>query len=142
MGAIIQHELILIQIANKTIAMKIIVGIIGGLCWISACFIYYSKSKHQSQITKGKIVNIRESKFTNELGESLTVYYPTVSFMVQNEAFEAEAKHNNFRIGQEVDIKFNQYSSPKLEILPPQKQIMLALGLVILGILLVVFSLF
>lgn len=138
---IIQLELILIQIANKITAMKIIVGIIGGLCWISACVIYYSKSKNQSQITKGKIVSLRESKFTNEAGESLTVYYPTVSFMVQNETFEAETKPNNFRIGQEVDVKFDQYSSHKLEILQPKNQIRLVLGLVILGILLFVLSL-
>lgn len=116
--------------------------IIGGLCWISAYFIYYSKSKNQSHITKGKIMSVRESRFTNEAGESLTMYYPTVSFMVQNETYEAETKPNNFRIGQEVDVKFDQYSPHNLEILQPQNQLMFALGLVILGILLIIFSLF
>lgn len=120
--------------------MKIIVGIIGGLVLVLAYVIYYSKSKHQSQITKGKIVSLRESKFTNEAGESQTMYYPTVSFMVQNEAYEAETKPNAFRIGQEVDVKFDSFSLHKLEILSPQKQVMFVLELVVFGILLVVFS--
>lgn len=120
--------------------MKIIVGIIGGLCWILAYIIYYSKSRNQSHITKGKIVSLRESKFTNEAGESLTMYYPTVSFMVQNEAYETETKPNNFKIGQEVEVKFDSHTSHKLEILQPQKQVTLVIGLVIFGILLIVFS--
>ena len=122
--------------------MKIFVGIIGGLCWILAYVLYYSKSKNRSQITKGKIVNIWESQFTNEAGESLTMYYPTVSFMVQNEAFEAETKPNNFRIGQEVEVKFDQRSPNKLETIDLKRNHGGVLGWIIAGILLVSLSLF